>query len=380
MANHFQAPITIIPKPNPTKGEQEAEEEASLLARRLSNAASLPMVLKAALELGVIDTMVTVGDSLWLSPSEIAQRLPTKPSNPEAPVLLDRMLRFLASYSVFKCRSIVAEENGQTGKVERVYAAEPVCNFLLNNRDVSGSFASLFMLDLSDVFIKTWTHLKDVILEGKDAFSSAHGMKLFKYIQTDEGFGKVFNRAMLESSTMVMEKVLRDYEGFTDAKTLVDVGGGLGSTLGLITSKYPHIIGINFDLAVVLANAPSYPGVTHVAGDMFTKIPNADAIFMKWILHDWTDEHCVQILKNCWKSLKENGKVIIVEMVTPVEAMSRDICSNIVFGMDITMLTQCSSGKERSLSEYETLAHASGFSRCEIVCPVSPFSVIEIYK
>ncbi|KAG7534123.1 S-adenosyl-L-methionine-dependent methyltransferase [Arabidopsis thaliana x Arabidopsis arenosa] len=264
MANHLQAPLTINPKPNRTKEGQEVEEEASLLARRLSNSAAFPMVLKAALELGVIDTMVTVGDCLWLSPSEIALRLPTKPSNPEAPVLLDRMLRFLTSYSVFKCHTVVTEENGQTGKIKRVYAAQPVCKFLLNNSDVSGSFASLFMLDLSDVFIKTWTHLKDVILEGRDAFSSAHGMKLFEYIQTDERFGTVFNRAMLESSTMVMEKVLKFYEGFKDVKTLVDVGGGLGNTLGLITSKYPHLIGINFDLAPVLANAHSYPGMNHV--------------------------------------------------------------------------------------------------------------------
>lgn len=67
-------------------------------------------------------------------------------------------------------------------------------------------------------------------------------------------------------------------------------------------------------------------------------------------------------------------------MVTPVEAMSEDICSNIVFDMDMTMLTLCSGGKERSLLEFETLAYASSFSRCEIVCPVYPFSVIEIYK
>ncbi|EOA14552.1 hypothetical protein CARUB_v10027790mg [Capsella rubella] len=381
MENHLQGPVTVYPKPNPTKEEEEeVEEEASLLARRLSNGVALPMVLKAALELGIIDTMVNVGDSLWLSPSEIALRLPTKPSNPEAPVLLDRMLRFLASYSVFKCHSVVSEETGHTGIVKRVYAAEPVCKFLLNNRDVSGSFASMFMLNLSDVYIKSWTNLKDVVLEGRDAFSSAHGMKVFEYIQIDEQFSKILNRAMLESSTIIMEKVLRVYKGFTDVKTLVDVGGGLGQTLRLITSKYPHLIGINFDLAPVLANAPSYPGVNHVAGDMFVKIPKADAIFMKWILHDWTDEQCVQILENSWKSLEENGKLIIVEMVTPVEAMSRDVCSNIVFGMDMTMLTQCSGGKERSLSEYETLAHASGFSRCEIVCPAYPFSVIEIYK
>ncbi|CAA7042465.1 unnamed protein product [Microthlaspi erraticum] len=367
-------------KPGKTKEEQQVEEDASLLARRLSNANAFPMVLKAALELGVVDIITTLGDGLWLSPSEIASRLPTKPSNPEAPVLLDRMLRFLATFSVLKCRTVVLEENGQTDRVERVYAAEPVFKYLSNNNDVSGSFASLCMVFHSDVFIKTWMHLKDVVLEGRDAFSYAHGMKLYEYVQTDAKFGEVFNRAMLESSTIVMEKVLNVYEGFKDVKTLVDVGGGLGHILSLITSKYPHIKGINFDLPSVLTAAPPYPGVQHVAGDMFTKNPNGDAIFMIRILHDWKDDECVKILKNCRESLPNNGKVIIVDMVTPLEAKSGDVCSNIVFGMDMIMLTQCSGGKERYLSEIEAISFASGFSRCEIVCSVYPFSVIEIYK
>ncbi|CAA7049069.1 unnamed protein product [Microthlaspi erraticum] len=352
MDNHFQVSSTKL-KPGQTKEEQQVEEDASLLAMKMSNANAFPMVLKAALELGVIDTIATVGHGLWLSSSEIALRLPTKPSNPEAPVLLERMLRFLASYSVFKCRTVALEENGQTEKVERVYAAEPVCKYLVNNSDISGSFAPLSMVHLSDVYNKTWLHLKDVILEGSDAFSCAHGMKVFEYFQTDTKFGEVFNRAMLESSTIAIEKLLNVYEGFKDVKTLVDVGGGLGHTLSLITSKYPHIMGIKFDLPPVLARASPYPGVQHVAGDMFTEIPNGDAIFMK---------------------------VIIVEMVTPVEAKSGDIFSNIVFGMDMAMLTQCSGGKERSLTEFEALSLASGFARCDIVCPVNPFSVIEIYK
>ncbi|CAH8279563.1 unnamed protein product [Arabidopsis lyrata] len=157
MENNFVVPSTIYPNPKSaqTKDEQQVEE-ARLLARRLSNAAAFPMVLKAALELGVIDIIATIGDGLWLSPSEIALRLPTKPSNPEAPVLIDRMLRLLASYSILKCRNVVTKENGQTGKIERVYTAEPVCKFLLNNSDSSGSFASLIMMNLSDVNIKTW--------------------------------------------------------------------------------------------------------------------------------------------------------------------------------------------------------------------------------
>ncbi|KAK4849017.1 hypothetical protein QYF36_019884 [Acer negundo] len=81
--------------------------------------------------------------------------------------------------------------------------------------------------------------------------------------------------------------------GFENVKQLVDVGGGLGVTLKAVTAKYPHIKGINFDLPHVIQRAPNYPGVEHVGGDMFESVPKGDAIFMKWILHDWSDEHCL---------------------------------------------------------------------------------------
>ena len=42
------------------------------------------------------------------------------------------------------------------------------------------------------------------------------------------------------------------------------------------------------------------------------------------ILHDWTDELCIKLLKNCWKSLPENGKVIIVDLISPTEPKSGD--------------------------------------------------------
>jgi caffeic acid 3-O-methyltransferase len=275
---------------------------------------------------------------------------------------------------------VESRENGQTGKIERVYAAEPICKYFLKDSDGSGSLSSLLLLLHSQVILKTWTNLKDVILEGKDAFSSAHDMRLFEYISSDDQFSKLFHRAMSESSTMVMKKVLEEYRGFEDVNTLVDVGGGIGTILGLITSKYPHIKGVNFDLAQVLTQAPFYPGVKHVSGDMFIEVPKGDAIFMKWILHDWGDEDCIKILKNCWKSLPEKGKVIIVEMITPMEPKPNDFSCNTVLGMDLLMLTQCSGGKERSLSQFENLAFASGFLLCEIICLSYSYSVIEFHK
>ncbi|KAG2311516.1 hypothetical protein Bca52824_023073 [Brassica carinata] len=65
----------------------------------------------AALELGVIDTIAAAGNGSRLSPSEIPVALPTKPMNPEAPVLLDRMLLLLVSHSMLKCR--MGEKKGK---------------------------------------------------------------------------------------------------------------------------------------------------------------------------------------------------------------------------------------------------------------------------
>ncbi|KFK42147.1 hypothetical protein AALP_AA2G217300 [Arabis alpina] len=301
----------------------------SLHAESIVNTVAFPMVLKAALELGVIDTLAAAGNDAWLSPSKIAVSLPTKPTNLEAPVLLDRMLRLLVSHSILKCRVIETEKNGRTGNTQRVYAAEPVCKFFLKDSDGSGSLLSLFLLLHTQVLVKSWTNLKDVILEGKDAFSSAHGMRLFEYIGSDKQFAGLFHKAMSESATMVMKKVLEVYKGFEDVNILVDVGGATGTILGLVTSKYPHIKGVNLDVAQVLTNAPFYPGVEHVSGDMFIEVPKGDAVFMKWILHDWTDEHC---------------------------------------------------GKERSFSQFENLALDSGFVRCEIICLAYSYSVMEFHK
>ncbi|KAF2608784.1 hypothetical protein F2Q68_00046622 [Brassica cretica] len=174
---------------------------------------------------------------------------------------------------------------------------------------------------------------------------------------------------MSESSTLVMKKILEVYKGFEDVNTLVDVGGGVGTVLGLVTSKYPHIKGINFDITSVIANAPPYP-----------EVPKGEAIFMKWVFHAWNDENCIKILKNCWSSLPEKGKVIVVEMVMPKEPKSDDCSPNIGYTVDMFMLSLRGGGGERTLSQYEALAYASGFRRCELICRSFSFSLIEFHK
>ncbi|KAF8082076.1 hypothetical protein N665_0849s0004 [Sinapis alba] len=362
------------------KEEQFDEEAVRLKADSVVTTMALPMVLKAALELGVIETITAVDEGVWLSSYEIALRLPTKPTNPEAPILLDRMLILLANHSILKYRMVDTGEDGKSKM--KVYAAEPICTFFSNRGDHhgSGSLAPLFMTNLSEVYFKTWIHLKDVILEGKDAFRCAHGKSFFEYICSNEQFAEMFNGAISEASRLSMSKVLEVYGGFEDVNTLVDVGGGYGTAISLVISKYPHIKGFNLDLPCVIANAPLYPGVEHVSGDMFREIPKGDAMFLKWVLHCWNDEDCVKILKNCRRSLSETGKLIIVDVIKPTQPNINDLYSKNAFAKDMVMFTFLSGGRERSLPEFQTLAFDSGFRRCEIVCCAYSYYIIELRK
>ncbi|KAH8508992.1 hypothetical protein H0E87_010938, partial [Populus deltoides] len=183
----------------------------------------------------------------------------------------------------------------------------------------------------------------------------------FQYPGTDQRFNRVFNQAMPNHTPFIMKKILDIYEGFDGLEVLVDVGGGIGDTLNIITSKYPHIEGINYDLPHVLAGEPSYPGVEYVRGDMFVSVPNGDAVFMKWTLHDWSNEHYLKLLMNCWEALPSNGKVIIVESLLPV-APENIASSHIVFEQDLCMVAQNPGGME-----FEALAKKSGFSGCEVI-------------
>ncbi|XP_077245598.1 caffeic acid 3-O-methyltransferase 1-like isoform X2 [Tasmannia lanceolata] len=258
---------------NQPKNSNE-DEEACMFAMQLASASVFPMALKAAIELEVLELIAKAGQGAYLSPSEIASQLPIR--NPDAATMLDRILRLLASYSILTC-SLIRHEDGN---LERLYGLAPVCKFLVRNED-GVSISPLVLMNQDRVLMESWYHLKEAVLEGGIPFNRAYGMTAFEYHGTDPRFNKVFNKGMSDHSSLVMKKILNTYKGLEGLKVLVDVGGGVGATLNMIVSKYPHIKGINFDLHHVIAEAPPYSGVEHVGGDMFVIVPSTEAIFMK---------------------------------------------------------------------------------------------------
>ncbi|GMP39519.1 hypothetical protein CsSME_00010319 [Camellia sinensis var. sinensis] len=156
-------PAISINSSNPTMGSTSEtqtihtdEEEACLFAMKLTSASVLP----------------------YVSPSEVAAQLPTK--NPDAAVMLDRILRLLTSYSVLNCTL----QDLPNGGVERLYGLAPVCKFLTRNTD-GVSMAPLLLMNQDKVLIESWYYLKDTVLEGGLPFNKAYGMTAFEYHGTD---------------------------------------------------------------------------------------------------------------------------------------------------------------------------------------------------
>ncbi|KAG6730353.1 hypothetical protein I3842_01G075300 [Carya illinoinensis] len=331
------------------------------------------MALQTAIELGVFEILAKAGPGAKLSSSQISTEMPT--TNPKAPKMLDRILRMLASHSVLSCFTGADD----AGSFQRLYALSPVSKHFVP--DEGGvSFRPIMALVQDKVFSDSWFELKDAILEGGIPFDRVHGTSAFEYCSLDPKFNHVFNTAMFNVTTKLMKTILMRYKGFEQLKQLVDVGGGLGITLKLISSKYPYIKGINFDLPHVIHTAPPYPGVEHVGGDMFIKsIPKGPAIFMKGILHDWSDEQCLKLLKNCYTAIPNDGKVIVVEALLPM-LPEVSTCMKFNSQLDMLMMAQHPGGKERTRQEFDALATKAGFKGIRYECLIYSFRVMEFFK
>ncbi|XP_021621574.1 caffeic acid 3-O-methyltransferase [Manihot esculenta] len=302
------------------------EEEDGLFAMQLATVSVVPMVLRTAMELNLLEMIAEKGEGGQSSAFELASRLSTK--NPDAPNIVDRMLRLLASYSILTCSTVTDNQ----GHAQNLYGLAPICKYYTRDKD-GVSLVPYVTTFLTRPFIDSWYHLKEAVLEGAAPFEKANGMEIFEFVRRNK---TGFNETMFNNTMMVMRKFLEKYKGFEDLHQLVDVGGGFGANLSLIVSKYPQIQGINFDLPHVVQDALPCAGVKHVGGDMFVNIPKGEAIFMKWILHDWDDDQCVKILKNCYDALPEFEKVIAVESVIP-KFVETDVRSKNVFKLDMCM-------------------------------------------
>ena len=109
-----------------------------------------------------------------------------------------------------------------------------------------------------------------------------------------------------------------------------------------------------------------------VGGDFFESVPGGgDLYIVQRVIHDWEDDRAVVILKNCRHAMKDNERLLVVELVvppgnTPHPSKLQDIIMLVIEG-----------GLERTEVEFRDLFDAAGFQLTKIIPTQSPFSIIE---
>uniref|UniRef100_A0A8I6Y176 acetylserotonin O-methyltransferase n=2 Tax=Hordeum vulgare subsp. vulgare TaxID=112509 RepID=A0A8I6Y176_HORVV len=331
------------------------------------------MALKSCLDLGIADAIHHHGGAATLSQIGAVATL-----HPSKICCLRRLMRVLTVSGVFSVQQPSPRDDVQ---VELVYTLTAVSHLLVSSASVN--IVPVINLQLQPNIVSSFSELGAWFqhkLPEPDLFKLKHGKTFWEIAHHNAAFNTIVNDAMASDSRFLMDIAIRECGSvFEGIGSLVDVAGGHGGAAQAISKSFPHIKCSVMDLGHVIAGAPSGTDVQYIAGDMFESIPQADVVFLKWIMHDWSDDDCIKILKNCNKAIAPKdagGKVIIVDMVVgggPQDLKHKE--TQVLFDLYIMLL----NGIERDEQEWKKIIMAAGFSDFKITPILGVRSIIELY-
>lgn len=279
------------------------------------------------------------------------------------PQSLQRVLRALSSIGIF------------TEHTAASFALTPMAEFLRSEHPAS--MRALACMYAEEQY-RAWGDLLHSVKTGQTAFDKMFGTDYFAYLAGHPESEQVFNQAMTGWTNQLVSGVVDVYD-FSGFRTVVDVGGGHGTLLAAVLQRHPGIRGVLFDRPQVVEAATDQlqaAGVvdrcTLVGGDFFSEVPSGgDAYVLSQILHDWDDERCIEILKQCRRAIRPDGRLLVIELVLP-EGQEP------FFGkwLDLHMLVLLGA-RERTAVEYNALFHEAGFDLAKVAAMPAGPSVVE---
>jgi hypothetical protein len=220
-----------------------------------------------------------------------------------------------------------------------------------------------------------WTTFLSSVREGTPQVHAALGMDMFEYMERHPDLAEEFSAGM-RSLTALWGPAIAQMIDTTDVECAVDIGGGNGSMLHLLQQTDPALQGIIFDRPNVaeqtkkeLARSSFADRTTVVGGDFFDSVPAGDLYLLKFVLHDWSDEECIAILRRCRAAMKPGGRIAIIELLVSDDSVIAAL-------WDINMMA-LTTGRERSVEEFDALLTAADLRRTSVLDTGVPQGVIE---
>jgi len=334
----------------------------------------LSTCLFTIVNLGCIDA---IGDE-ELTAAEVVSRL-TKETRGVRVDLLERLLRIAAQEEFLK------EDVNANG--EAVFSLTDA-SALLQTDAPHPCYKPMIFHWTEPASVRALTCIPE-LLHSKDpretAFRLYHGQSIFDHYRTNEKSNKMFNDYMVLFSkpeeVILVEffknALCKDVPELNTAK-IVDVGGGYGHIMEVLVHQCPNLLRskpVVFDLPQVLDDVKERSeNLEYVKGSFFDvdTIPEADVYFLKHILHDWSDDYCVIILKHLAAKLNKEGRVLVYDAVLPAPGEVGDpVVRRAQFYLDLSMMG-LTGGKERTRPQWLKLGQDAGFNLVRVAEPTEP--------
>jgi acetylserotonin O-methyltransferase len=236
----------------------------------------------------------------------------------------------------------------------------------------------------NDVLWKLWANLEDAVREGKHRWQQTYGWDgpiFANFFRTEES-KREFLLGMHGYGLISSPQVVAAFDLGRFGR-LVDLGGATGHLAVAACQRYPSLSAVVFDLPDAVPLAEEMVAATPVAdrvsvqsGNFFTDpLPEADLFAVGRILHDWSEDKIMMLLRKIYDRLPIGGALLIAEKMLdtnrggPVWAQMQSL----------NMLV-CTEGKERTLQEYEALLKQAGFAEVQGRTTPSPLDAVLAVK
>ncbi len=302
---------------------------------RMAQGYQLSQALYVAAKLGVADVLGAGPSDVDAVAAAVGARAPE----------LGRVIRALVAAGVF-----VELEDGRIALNDAAAALQ--ADAPARTRDV--------IINFGQEMYRAFGELLHNVRTGATAFETVYGQPLFDYYASHPD-AEASGSARMTARSLPVTRELGASDLARSASTMVDIGGGTGTVVAALLEAHPDLRAVLYERPTVLPLAREYlaaHGVVDrcdiVAGDFFTSVPEgADLYLLKSVLHDWDDDHCVTILRNCRAAMKDTSRLAIVEFMLP-ERMTADPALLPAALLDLIMLAYA-GGRERTEMEFADL-------------------------
>ncbi|TDD86098.1 methyltransferase [Actinomadura rubrisoli] len=208
--------------------------------------------------------------------------------------------------------------------------------------------------------------LDSYLQHGKDSVDGPDP-RPFTSLYRDDQATRRFLNAMWDLSSGPSRELVT-LAGMADTTHLVDVGGASGPFAVAALQHSPTLKATVFDLPEVepyLNETRAAHGLGNrlafVPGDFFTdELPEGDCIAFGYILSDWPDPICAQLLQKAHHACRKNGRVLVMDRLFN-DSRQGPLATS---AMNLTMHLE-TQGRHRTAGEYTALLNEAGFPRCE---------------